>query len=109
MWIIRGLIGSELGSFLSITAVDAIESKIFQNRQPTRTQRASTHHAAAPEPLGSRISALRRAGQGLRFSLVRQLSALRSQVLRRGERCWSAGVETRKEVLRQVLRQGKWC
>ena len=43
MWLIRGLIGSELGSFLSITAVDAIESKIFQNRQPTRTQRASTH------------------------------------------------------------------
>ena len=27
--------------------------------------------------------------------------ALRSQVLRRGKRCWSAG-ETRKEVLRQV-------
>ena len=43
MWLIRGLIGSELGSFLSITAVDATESKIFQNRQPTRTQRASTH------------------------------------------------------------------
>ena len=43
MCLIRGLIGSELGSFLSITAVDAIESKIFQNRQPLRTQRASTH------------------------------------------------------------------
>ena len=26
-------------------------------------------------------------------------------MLRRGERCWSAGVETRKEVLRQVLRR----
>ena len=38
-------------------------------------------------------------------STLRQLSALRSQVLRRGKRCWSAGVETRKEVLRQVLRR----
>ena len=37
MCLIRDLIGSELGSFLRI------ESKIFQNRQPTRTQRASTH------------------------------------------------------------------
>ena len=26
-------------------------------------------------------------------------------MLRRGKRCWSAGVETRKEVLRQVLRR----
>ena len=42
-------------------------------------------------------------------SPVRQLSASRSQVLRRRERCWSADVDDEKRVvLRQVLRQASF-
>ena len=88
MRLIRGLIGSELGSFLSITAVDAIESKIFQNRQPTRTQRASTHQCRCARAAG--LAQLRIAPSwtgGLRFTSETAFGVK------------EPGVETGREVL----------
>ena len=70
---------------------------VLQLYRKTRVFRLQ--HAAACYQ-DTRLSCYRAVG-----STLRQLSALRSQVLRRGKRCWSAGVETRKEVLRQVLRR----
>ena len=54
MWLNAASIGSELAAY--ITAVDAIESKIFQNQHQFAHSALAHTNTAAPEPLGSRSS-----------------------------------------------------